>query len=93
MPVGSLYVRKPIGATWNNNLMHKLYGGRHIILFGGRHIINLCGGRHKRLHTAKWQNTTRAAGCLYVYPDFIMLFFVKLQQKISSSYPPNDTAI
>ena len=39
-------LRKPIGATWNNNLMHKLYGGRHIILFGGRHIINLSGGRH-----------------------------------------------
>ena len=49
---GSRLVRKPIGATWDNNLMHKLYGGRHIILFGGRHIIyggrhiNLNGGRH-----------------------------------------------
>ena len=30
--------------------MHKLYVGRHIILFGGLHIIKLCDGRHKKFY-------------------------------------------
>ena len=49
-PFLGMLLRKPIGATWDNNLMHKLYGGRHIILFGGRHIIKLCGGRQIKLY-------------------------------------------
>ena len=39
------FLRKPIGATWDNNLMHKLYDRRHIILYGGRHLHWLYGDR------------------------------------------------
>ena len=33
------YLRKPIGATWNNNLMHKWYGGRHIICASNYYLM------------------------------------------------------